>query len=177
MSKITTDSPASNNGKLKINDKIFSVVIACYNCQDYLDETISSLLNQTLPFKDNIEVILVDDGSTDNTGKICQKYIEKYPENFIYLSQENQGQGTARNNGLKYATGKYINFLDSDDLFSKNAFKNVYEFIKKNPEVNFISIPIKIGSVSNFTRMLPFLKQNYSRNINLQRILFHQRMP
>lgn len=123
-------------------NKTFSVVMACYNCQDYLDETIESLLNQTISFEENIQVVLVDDGSTDNTFEICQKYVNRYPGNFIYLQQENQGQGVARNNGLKYATGKYINFLDSDDLFSENTFREIFDFIKKHPEVNFVSIPM-----------------------------------
>ena len=123
-------------------EKAFSVVMACYNCEDYLDETIDSLLNQSLPFKDNIQVVLVNDGSSDNTEKICKKYLNKYPDNFIYIFQENQGQAAARNNGLKHATGKYINFLDSDDKFSANAFEEVLNFFKANPDVNFASIPM-----------------------------------
>ena len=115
--------------------------MACYNCENYLDETINSLLNQTLSFKDYIEVILVNDGSTDSTEKICQKYVKEYPNNFTYLYQENQGQGPARNNGLNYAMGKYINFLDSDDKFSKNTFENVLDFFNKN-DVNFITTPL-----------------------------------
>ncbi|WP_407453384.1 CDP-glycerol:glycerophosphate glycerophosphotransferase [Methanobrevibacter sp.] len=126
----------------KNNAKLFSVVMACYNCQDYLDETINSLLNQTLSFKDYIQLILVNDGSSDNTEKICQKYLNQYPENIIYISQENQGQAVARNNGLKYATGDYINFLDSDDKFSLNAFEEILNFFKNNSEINFASIPM-----------------------------------
>ena len=126
----------------ELKDKTFSVVMACYNCQDYLDETIESLLGQTLSFKENIQVILVNDGSTDSTAEICQKYVSSYPDNFIYIEQENRGQGVARNNGLKHATGKYVNFLDSDDLFSKNTFQKIYDFVEKHPEVNFVSIPM-----------------------------------
>lgn len=124
------------------NNKFFSVVIACYNCEDYLDETVNSLINQTLSFKDNIQLILVNDGSNDNTEEICQKFQKKFPENIIYHCQENQGAAVARNNGLKYAAGKYINFLDSDDKFSKNTFQEVLNFIKKYPDVNFVSIPM-----------------------------------
>ena len=125
------------------DNKNFSVVMACYNCENYLDETIGSLLNQTLIFKDNIELILVDDGSTDSTKEICQKYVELYPNNITYIHQENQGQGPARNLGLKHTQGKYINFLDSDDKFSKNTFENVLKFFKEHSEeINFTSIPI-----------------------------------
>ena len=126
-----------------MGNKNFSVVIACYNCENYLDETIESLLNQSISFKDNIEVILVDDGSTDNTKEICQKYIDSYPKNITYIHQENQGQGPARNLGLKYATGKYINFLDSDDKFSENTFKNVFEFFNSHyDEIDIVTTPL-----------------------------------
>lgn len=122
--------------------KPFSVVIACYNCEEYLEDTITSLLKQTLPFKENIQVILVNDGSTDNTEEICKKYLSQYPENIIYTYQENQGQAVARNSGLKHATGDYINFLDSDDKFSSNTFEEVLNFFKNNPDVNFASVPM-----------------------------------
>ncbi len=124
-------------------DKIFSVVMACYNSEDYLDETINSLIGQSFSFGSNIQLILVDDGSTDNTREICEKYQNQYPDNITYVYQENQGQGAARNLGLKYVKGKYVNFLDSDDKFSGNTFYSVYEFFEKNyDEIDFVSVPI-----------------------------------
>ena len=121
-------------------NKIFSVVMASYNCSQYLDETINSLIGQSFSFGSNIQLIIVDDGSTDNTKEICLKYQSQYPDNIIYLYQENQGQGTARNLGLKYANGKYINFLDADDKFSGNTFYKVYEFFEKHyEEIDFVS--------------------------------------
>ena len=124
-------------------DKVFSVVMACYNAENHLDETINSLLGQSFSFGSNIQLILVDDGSTDKTAEICLKYQNQYPDNIIYLHQENQGQGAARNLGLKYVKGKYINFLDSDDKFSGNTFYSVYEFFEKHyDEIDFVSVPI-----------------------------------
>ena len=124
-------------------DKVFSVVMACYNAENHLDETINSLLGQSFSFGSNIQLILVDDGSTDKTAEICQKYQNQYPDNIIYLHQENKGQGAARNFGLKYVKGKYINFLDSDDKFSGNTFYSVYEFFEKHyDEIDFVSVPI-----------------------------------
>ena len=121
-------------------DKLFSVVIACYNTGKYLEECINSLIGQSFSFGSNIQLILVDDGSTDNTKEICEKYINLYPDNILYLYQENQGQGSARNLGLQYANGKYINFLDSDDKFSGNTFYKVYEFFEKHyNEIDFVS--------------------------------------
>ena len=124
-------------------DKVFSVVMACYNAENYLDETINSLLGQSFSFGSNIQLILVDDGSTDKTAEICLKYQNQYPNNIIYLHQKNQGQGAARNLGLKYVKGKYINFLDSDDKFSGNTFYSVYEFFEKHyDKIDFVSVPI-----------------------------------
>lgn len=131
-----------NEFKKLDEDKIFSVVIACYNNAEYLDECISSLIGQNFSFGSNIQLILVDDGSTDNTQEICQKYLSQYPDNIIYLYQENQGQGAARNLGLKYVKGDYINFLDSDDKFSGNAFYSVYQFFKKHPDIDIVALPI-----------------------------------
>lgn len=102
-------------------DYEFSVIIPIYNVEDYLEETIQSIINQTIGF-DKIQLILVNDGSPDNSEAICLKYKEMYPDNILYLPQENAGVSVARNNGLKHATGKYINFLDSDDTWDKDAF-------------------------------------------------------
>ena len=93
----------------------FSVVIPIYNVEKYLEETIESVVNQSIGFKKNIQMILVNDGSPDNCEDICLKYKQKYPQNIIYIKQENQGVSAARNNGKKFAEGKYINFIDSDD--------------------------------------------------------------
>lgn len=124
-------------------DKVFSVVIACYNTGKYLDECINSIIGQSFSFGSNIQLILVDDGSTDNTQEICERYVNLYPDNILYLHQENQGQGAARNLGLKYVKGKYVNFLDSDDKFSGNTFYSVYEFFEKHyNEIDFVSVPM-----------------------------------
>ncbi len=142
VDKIINSESLSEFEKLD-EDKIFSVVMACYNAENHLDETINSLLGQSFSFGSNIQLILVDDGSTDKTAEICLKYQNQYPDNIIYLHQENKGQGTARNFGLKYVKGKYINFLDSDDKFSGNTFYSVYEFFEKHyDEIDFVSVPI-----------------------------------
>ena len=126
---------------MKLDEKkLFSVVMATFNCGQYLDETINSLIGQSFSFGSNIQLIIVDDGSTDNTKEICQKYQNQYPNNILYLYQDNQGQGAARNLGLKYANGKYINFLDADDKFSGNTFYSIYEFFEKHyDEIDFVA--------------------------------------
>lgn len=117
----------------------FSVVIPVYNVEDYLEETILSVVDQTIGFKENIQMILVNDGSPDNSEEVCIKYRDLYPENIIYVSQKNGGVSAARNNGYKYATGKYINFLDSDDKWQKDAFEKAYNFLEEHEDVDLVA--------------------------------------
>ncbi len=112
----------------------FSVVMPVYNVEQYLDESILSLVNQTIGFEKNIQLILVNDGSTDGSADVCKKYKDMYPDNVVYLEQENAGVSVARNLGLEYVEGKYVNFLDSDDFWSKNAFKLIYGFFEEHYE-------------------------------------------
>lgn len=85
-------------------NKLFSVVMASYNCGKYLDETINSLIGQSFSFGSNIQLIIVDDGSTDNTKEICQKFQDLYPDNIIYIYQENQSKGAAKIGGCNMQT-------------------------------------------------------------------------
>lgn len=110
---------------------IFSIIIAIYNTEKYLSEAIESIINQTFDF-DKVQIILVDDGSTDRSKEICMSFKEKYPKNIFYLYQENAGQSVARNNGLNIAKGKYVNFLDSDDKLDSNTLQDVYELFDKS---------------------------------------------
>lgn len=96
-----------------------SVIVPVYNLENYLDETIKSIVNQTF---DDYEVIFVDDGSNDNSIKI----IEKYPQITLYKINH-QGAGSARNFGFKKAKGDYILFLDGDDVFDKNYLSKMYQ--------------------------------------------------
>lgn len=119
----------------------FSVVTAFYNSGDYLKECIESVINQDIGFEDNIQLILVNDGGVDNSIDIALDYQKLYPENILVLSKENGGPASARNLGLKYVEGEYVNFLDSDDLLTLNTFKDVNKFILKN-NVDIVSIPL-----------------------------------
>ena len=129
-------------GKFRDNHKFtFSIIIAVYNAEKYLGETIESILNQSFD-SSKVQVILVDDGSSDESGRICMKYKETHPDNFIYVRQENQGQSIARNNGLDYAEGKFVNFLDSDDILERNVLKEVNDgFRKWGNDIDVVAIP------------------------------------
>lgn len=100
---------------------LVSIIIPVYNVEKYLERCILSVINQS--YKD-IEIILVNDGSTDDSLKICQKY-ETLDKRIILIDQKNAGLSGARNSGLKYASGEYIVFIDSDDYVSVNYIKNL----------------------------------------------------
>ena len=120
----------------------FSIIMAVYNSEDYLEKSLNSIINQNLDFKRNVQLILVNDGSTDNSLEILNNFQNKYPDNIIVLNQTNMGQARARNNGLKHATGTYVNFLDSDDYLSTNTLKEVGNYFSKwHDEVDLIAIP------------------------------------
>ncbi|MBE6498999.1 MAG: glycosyltransferase [Methanobrevibacter thaueri] len=145
----------------------FSIIMAVYNVEDYLGESVDSIVKQTLNFKDNIQLILVDDGSKDRSVEIAREYERKYPENVIVIEKENGGQASARNIGLKYAKGKYVNFLDSDDYISRNTLKDVYDFFEAHDgEIDIVAIPMML-----FERVEGPHRLNYkfetSRVINL----------
>ncbi|RAP54325.1 MAG: hypothetical protein BZ137_02805, partial [Methanosphaera sp. rholeuAM130] len=146
----------------------FSIIIAVYNVEDYLRECIDSVVNQSLDFKENVQLILVDDGSSDNSLDIAEEYGKRYPENIVVLSQINQGQSTARNNGLKHAKGKYVNFLDSDDYLSANTLEVVYDFFEKHfNEVDVVAIPMMLFERVNMPHRLN-AKFETTRVVNLE---------
>jgi len=111
-----------------------SFVIPVYNSELYLDESIDSIINQTLGFEKNIQLVIVNDGSQDNSGEIAKRYQKKYPENIVYIEQENAGVSAARNVGIERAEGRYIGFLDSDDILSSDAAQSVYDFFEEHYE-------------------------------------------
>ena len=104
-----------------------SIIVPVYNVEKYLENCIESILNQT--FKD-FELILVDDGSTDNSGKICDIY-EKKDSRIKVIHKNNGGLSSARNAGLDIACGKYVGFIDSDDSIHPRMYEILYDLIKK----------------------------------------------
>ena len=105
-----------------------SVVVPAYNSENFIAETLDCLLNQTLK---DIQIIVVNDGSTDGTGAIIDSYAAKHG-NILPLYQENAGVSAARNNGIEHAEGKYIMFLDSDDLLSRDSLERIRDALERN---------------------------------------------
>ncbi len=112
----------------------YAIISAVYNVEKYLDDYFKSIINQRLDFKKNIFMILVDDGSTDNSANIIKKYQKKYPKNIVYIYKENGGQASARNLGLKYMRKNnyktpWVTFTDPDDFLDRNYFYEVDKFL------------------------------------------------
>lgn len=142
---------------------LVSVIIPVYNVEKYLRECLDSVVNQTLK---DIEIICVDDGSTDASLDILKEY-EKKDKRFKIITQNNLHAGVARNNGLKIATGEYLSFLDSDDIFESTMLEDMYNtsindnsdivvcnFYIYNSDTKKSSCNKKIGD--KFIKMSPF---------------------
>ncbi|MDU0155167.1 glycosyltransferase family 2 protein [Bacillus cabrialesii] len=123
---------------------MFSIIMPIYNSENYLRDSIESVINQSIGFKDNIELILIDDGSVDSSPQICESFKNSYPNNIKFLKIENSGPSAARNCGLLNVSerSKFIGFLDSDDTFSDNALRSVYDFFCDYEDVNIAVLPV-----------------------------------
>ncbi|WP_289681608.1 glycosyltransferase family 2 protein [Romboutsia ilealis] len=111
----------------------FSIIIPVYNIQNYLENCLDKILNQSF---NDYEIILINDGSTDDSGLICEKY--KLKDNRIkYINKSNEGPSSARNDGIKIATGEYVVFVDGDDWLFENSLEKINELINenKNPDI------------------------------------------
>lgn len=121
----------------------FSIIMAVYNVEPYLREAIESVVKQDIGFENHVQLILVDDGSPDGSGAICDEYAAKYPENILVIHKENGGVSSARNAGIEVATGTWLNFLDPDDKLSCNTLSKVKAFFDAHPgEVDIATIPV-----------------------------------
>ena len=142
----------------------FSIIIPVYNVEEYLEECLESIVNQS--FKD-FEVICVNDGSTDNSLEILQKYAEK-DKRFKVLNQENQGQGVARNNALNIANGEYILFVDPDDFIELNMLEVFNERLDiQNVDVAFFDYQIfGENTKTKIVRFMDEMKNTLNLNIN-----------
>lgn len=114
-----------------MSEMLFSIVIPVYNVETYLDECLHSILSQATEFKGECEVLLIDDGSTDRSGKICDEYLEKYPEIIRVFHNTNHGLLWTRRFGFKQVQGDYVINCDSDDLLENEALERLNSVVKK----------------------------------------------
>lgn len=147
----------------------FSFVMPIYKVEKYLDEAVQSILNQTIGFERNCEIIFINDGSPDNSEEICLKYKKLYPNNIKYIKQENMGVSSARNRGLEEVEGKYVSFLDSDDKLSESTLEEVFRFMEvHSSEVDVAAIKLSFFGAKTGPHMLNW-KFDRSRVVDLRK--------
>lgn len=145
----------------------FSIIIPVYNAEKYLKETIDSVIKQTIGFEENIQLILINDGSTDNSEQICITYKRKYPDNIVYYKKENEGVSKTRNFGMRYIKGKYVNFFDSDDIWDKTAFEKAYNILEIHNEIDMVSFRVKLFDAKNEFHVLDYRFDKGNRIVDI----------
>ena len=144
-----------------------SVIVPVYNTEAYLEKCLQSLLGQTL---EELEIIAIDDGSTDGSLGILRKYETRFPERLRVLTQENSGQAVARNRGLWVSRGEYIGFLDSDDFARREMFQKLYEAARE-ADADYVACGYMDTAMKNGRRVV---RERYvaSRTARTQRDMF-----
>lgn len=147
-----------------MEEKKLSVIIPVYNSEKYLNRSIESLLNQTYK---NIEIILVDDGSTDSSPEICDLFAEK-EKNISVIHKENGGVSSARNAGFDVAQGEYIAFLDSDDYLSNKIYKTLIEDIEtNNADIAISGFSREVGK----NTFVPYCKDKFEKEFSREEMI------
>ena len=137
-----------------------SVIIPVYNDAVYVKRCLDSLINQTLH---DIEIIIVDDGSTDNTPQVLKEYSQK-DNRISIITQENSKQGTARNKGLKFASGDYIAFLDSDDWVDNDYFEKMLDASERTGVDISVSSAIRIKKFDRVSKYIEYDEEKIYKN-------------
>ncbi len=154
-----------------------SIILPVYNSQNTISMTIDSIIKQTY---DNYELIIINDGSSDNSESICLEYANKYKK-INYISIENQGVSNARNIGISKATGNYIMFIDSDDEYYENTLETVYRYIKEKYELivfGYNRIHVNKNKTKEMNTEVVYLKDAKDKNVFIEKMqknyLFNQ---
>ncbi|WP_288996564.1 CDP-glycerol glycerophosphotransferase family protein [uncultured Psychrobacter sp.] len=137
--QVVSKTPIKHRGS---ND--FTVISAVYNVEKYLDDYFSSLVNQSLSFKRHLYLIVVDDGSTDNSAKIIKRWQTKFPNNIRYIYKENGGQASARNLGLQHVDTDWVTFIDPDDFVNSQYFKIIDDTLISNKDVYAVGCSLEL---------------------------------
>ncbi len=169
----------------KFYNSVIAVIMAVYNTEHFVAEAIESILEQKTDkiksevekkykeepdvyYKNLYELILVDDGSEDESGSICDKYADSYPQ-ITVIHKENGGVSSARNMGIKASNAKYLNFMDSDDKFSENVFEECFSFFEKHyDEISLVTFPLKFFDAKSGDHWLNYKFTKDRRIANLE---------
>ena len=145
-------------------DNLLSVIMPCYNHAAYVAEAIESVCDQTWS---NWQLWIVDDGSTDSSPEIIQKFAAQ-DERIHYIRQDNAGPAAARNTGIKRSSGKWLAFIDSDDVFYPTALADFAEFISENPEAKFVyGYRHRLGANGKITKLAGEFQENVTGAVEL----------
>ena len=136
----------------------FSILVPIYNVEKYLEQCVESLLNQT--YKGEYEIILVDDGSTDLSGAICDRYQKNNPDKVRVVHKKNEGLVSARQVGIENANGEYSLFVDSDDFVEMNLLETVNAYIKQNDNTDMVIYSFRYYSDEKTTERKATLATN-----------------
>ena len=142
-----------------------SVIVPVYNVENYLEKCLNSLVNQTL---EEIEILVINDGSTDYSQKIIDEFQKKFPQKIKVFSKENGGLSDARNFGIERASGNFLAFVDSDDYISENMFLEMYDLAIKNEAELVICNLQKVDENGNVTQKLTQIP-NFSEKIDMEK--------
>ena len=146
-----------------------TVVMAVYNVERYLYEAVDSVIEQDLGF-DKIQLIMVDDGSTDGSGAICDEYASKWPGNITVIHKENGGASSARNAGLPHVKGKYLNFMDPDDRMGPETMRLAAAFFEEHgEETDIVSVPMYYFDGKTGQHALNYKYEEGTRIIDLEK--------
>ncbi|MGX1191849.1 glycosyltransferase [Metabacillus sp. SLBN-84] len=143
-------------------EKKVSIITPCYNGEEFLGRYLDSVLNQSY---NNLEVILIDDGSTDKTSDIAKSYERKFLDNnieFLYIYQSNRGQAEALNKGLKIFKGEYLTWPDSDDILSTDSIEKKVKFLEENNEYDIVRSDAQIVNENNTSKILNYFAKDNS---------------
>lgn len=140
-----------------------SIIVPVYNVEQYLTRCIESIVMQ---MRNDYELILVDDGSSDNSGTLCDNIADKYPHlNVTILHHTNEGLSAARNRGIEAAQGEYITFIDSDDHIDPQTLAPNIEFLLAHPEIDMLEYPIDIHAETDKAHLLRFDQETISTEV------------
>ena len=150
------------------NKKILTISVAAYNLETMIEQNLQSFAS--CKNKELLEVIVTDDGSKDKTADIIQKYVEKYPDVFKLIKQENSGAGSTVNNGIKNATGKFFKMIDGDDwVIPENLDKLLVELCSSNADVILTNIQVYNEELRKITN-IEKVEKNPGRDIDFEEI-------
>lgn len=147
--------------------ELISIVIPCYNASEFLDDCLKSILNQTY---ENIELIIVNDGSTDNSEEIIDSYKKKFDKkkiNLIKINQENQGQAVACEEALKHVSGKYLYWQDTDDVLEKDGLEKLHNYLVKHKDCQLVRGKVSYRNEKTFNKTLYIGESKDPKNTNI----------